>query len=127
MDTERPYTGNSPQPRPMWPVGGDQPRVNAGSPTYPLDVAAAFTADRKRLTVAVLNPTESAEQVSVSFKGVELADRGRVWRMTGPNAGASNQLGQKPQVDVTESLLTEAPKTLSAAPLSINIYEFEVR
>jgi len=87
-------TGNSPQPAPMWPVGGDQPKVNAGSPTYPVDVAAALSADRKRLTVAVLNPTESAQQVSLSFNGVNLAGKGRVWRMEGP-ANAVNQLGQQ--------------------------------
>ncbi|HKV38412.1 MAG TPA: alpha-N-arabinofuranosidase, partial [Blastocatellia bacterium] len=29
--------GNSPPPPPKYPVGGDQPRVNAGSPTYPVD------------------------------------------------------------------------------------------
>jgi alpha-L-arabinofuranosidase len=34
-------TGNSPPP-PKYPVGVDQPRVNAGSPAYPLDVSAAL-------------------------------------------------------------------------------------
>jgi alpha-N-arabinofuranosidase len=51
--------GDPPQHPPKWPVGGDQPAVNAGSPTYPLDVVAAFTSDRKFLTVAVVNPTPS--------------------------------------------------------------------
>ena len=32
-------TGNSPQPKPLYPIGGDQPAVNAGSDTYPLDVS----------------------------------------------------------------------------------------
>jgi hypothetical protein len=29
-------TGNSPQPKPFYPAGGDQPAVNPGSDTYPL-------------------------------------------------------------------------------------------
>jgi len=29
-------TGNSPQPKPFYPAGGDQPAVNPGSNTYPL-------------------------------------------------------------------------------------------
>ena len=38
------------------------PHVNAGSPTYPLDVAAALSADGKTLTVAVVNPTEAPQR-----------------------------------------------------------------
>src|ERR1035441_2063601 len=45
-------TGSSPQPAPKYPAGGDQPRVNPGSDTYPLDVAAALSTDRRSLTVA---------------------------------------------------------------------------
>ncbi len=41
--------GNSPVPPPLYPVGADQPKVNAGSPTYPVDVSAALTARRKVL------------------------------------------------------------------------------
>ena len=36
-------SGNSPQPKPKYPPGGEQPVVNAGSDTFPLDVAAAWT------------------------------------------------------------------------------------
>jgi hypothetical protein len=32
-------SGNSPQPKPVFPAGGDQPAVNPGSDTYPLDVS----------------------------------------------------------------------------------------
>ena len=36
-------TGNSSQPAPLYPIGGDQPKTNSGSPTYPLDMFAALT------------------------------------------------------------------------------------
>ena len=39
--------GISPQPKPTFPAGGDQPAVNPGSDTYPLDVSAALSEDRK--------------------------------------------------------------------------------
>lgn len=119
-------TGNSPQPAPKWPVGGDQPAVNAGSPTYPLDLVAAFTADRKFLTVAVVNPTTSAEQLDLNFQGVHLKGQSRMWQMTGASVDAANLLGQKPQVETVETDLPEVPTTLSVAPISINIYEFPV-
>jgi alpha-N-arabinofuranosidase len=44
-------SGDSPQPKPIYPAGGDQPAVNPGSDTYPLDVSAAFSDDRKTLTI----------------------------------------------------------------------------
>ncbi|HEV2320604.1 MAG TPA: alpha-N-arabinofuranosidase, partial [Verrucomicrobiae bacterium] len=50
-------SGNSPQPTPEDPPGGEQPAVNAGSDTFPLDVNAAWATDRHALTVAVLNPS----------------------------------------------------------------------
>jgi alpha-N-arabinofuranosidase len=120
-------TGNSPQPPPKYPVGGDQPRVNAGSPTYPLDVAAAWSSDRKTLTVAIVNPTESSQQMELNIQGAELRGPGRMWKITGPSADAANLAGQKPQVGVTETAVPGAPKSLSIDPISVNLYEFPVR
>jgi alpha-N-arabinofuranosidase len=116
-------TGNSPQPAPKYPVGADQPRVNAGIPTYPLDIAAALSADRKSLTVAIVNPTEAAQDFTLIIKGLELSGRGRLWRMTGSDANAANVLRQMPQVEVVEILFSELPKTV--LPVSISLYELE--
>jgi alpha-N-arabinofuranosidase len=65
--------GDSPQPKPKDPPGGEQPIVHAGSDTFSLDVAAAWTADRKTLTVAVINPTESTQTLSLQIRGAELS------------------------------------------------------
>jgi Alpha-L-arabinofuranosidase C-terminal domain len=120
-------TGGSPQPPPKYPVGGDQPRVNSGSSTYPVDVSAALSGDRKALTVAVVNPTESAQRMDLDIQGFEPRGQGRMWKLTGPDVNASNRLGQPPQVEVVETQFTTAPKTLSVAPISVNLYEFETR
>jgi alpha-L-arabinofuranosidase len=119
-------TGNSPQPAPMFPVGGDQPKVNAGSPTYPLDVSAAWSADGKYLTVAVINPTDSALQMQLDIQGAELAGAGKLWQMTGPGPDAATGLG-KSEVKVEENSLSEVPKSVNVQPVSISIYEFEKR
>jgi alpha-N-arabinofuranosidase len=83
--------------------------------------------DRKVLTVAVLNPTESAQEVNVSFKGVDLQGKGKMWQMTGPDVNASNRLGRKPQVEIVETAVKELPSRLKVAPISINLYELDVR
>src|SRR6202012_5358352 len=66
-------TGDSPQPKPVFPAAGDQPAVNPGSPTYPLDVVAAFSEDRKSLSIAVLNPSDSEQSIQLQINGTKLA------------------------------------------------------
>ena len=117
--------GNSPPLAPKYPVGGDQPNLNAGSATYPVDVSAALTADGKSLTMAVVNPTESARDLSLSIRGAELRGK-RVWHMTGPGLDAMTGLTRH-DVQVVESSVGEVPKTLHVAPISIDLYEFEKR
>ena len=118
--------GNSPPPPPKYPVGGDQPKVNAGSPTYPLDVSAALNSDGKFLTVAVVNPTESVQKLDLTIKGVDLGGKGRVWRMTGNGLNAVTGMSRN-EVQVAETQVGEVPKTIEAAPTSIALYAFETR
>jgi len=115
--------GNSPPPPPLYPVGADQPKVNAGSPTHPVDVVAALSSDGKFLTMAVINANESAQELDVSFRGIALAGKGRMWRMTGASLDAATGLGRN-DVRVVERPLTQTPGTLTIAPISIEIYEF---
>jgi len=117
--------GNSPPLPPTRPApGGAQPRPNAGSPTWPLDVSAALSADGKLLTVAIINPTDTAQELDIAIQGARLRGTGRMWRLTGPNLTATTGLARK-EVQVTEAPIKEAPKTLRVAPISIEMYEFE--
>jgi alpha-N-arabinofuranosidase len=115
--------GNSPPPPPRYPVGADQPKANAGSPTDPVDVSAALTTDGKFLTVAVINPNESAHTLHFSFQGIMLSGKGRMWRMTGDALNAATGLGRN-EVRIVESPLPATPKAVTIAPISIDIYEF---
>jgi alpha-N-arabinofuranosidase len=120
-------SGNSPQPKPKYPPGGEEPVVNAGSDTFPLDVAAALSSDRKLLTVAVVNPTESGQQLNLSVSGVRLTDAGRVWFMAPSSVNAMKVVGQPPQVEVQERELNLTTNVMAIAPISVNIYEFPVK
>jgi alpha-L-arabinofuranosidase len=119
-------SGNSPQPAPKYPIAGDQPRSNPGSPTYPLDMLAALTDDHKYLTLAVVNATNSKQEFDLNVTGVQLGGQSILWQMTGDSVDAANHVGQPPQVEVKEISLGEAPKTVSVAPISISIYRFPV-
>ena len=118
--------GSSPPPAPKYRVGGDQPLVNAGSPTYPVDMSAALTSDGKFLTLAMVNPTESTQEIDLVIKGMELRGKGRHWHMTGPGIDAATGLSRH-DVQVVETPVSDVPKTLQAAPISIDLFEFERR
>jgi alpha-L-arabinofuranosidase len=118
--------GNSPQPAPTQHIVGDMPRTSAGSPTYPLDMVAALSADRRFLTLAVVNATESAQMFSLNVNGARLTGNATLWQMTGKDLDAANHVGQPPQVEVKETATGEAPTSLSVAPISVDIYRFPV-
>jgi alpha-N-arabinofuranosidase len=120
-------TGNSPQPAPKYPPGGEQPKVNAGSPTYPLDVVAAWTTDRSALTVAVVNPTESQQTIDLSFRGVRLAGDGTLWRMAPDSLDARIVVGEPPQVRVEEERVTRLPAHVTFRPWSVTVYRLTTR
>src|SRR5690606_36713878 len=71
--------GNSPTPAPKYPIGGDQPSVNTGGPTYPLDVSAALTPDVRTLAVAVVNASEAPHIFSFELQGFRTKGAGRCW------------------------------------------------
>jgi alpha-N-arabinofuranosidase len=119
-------TGDSPQPKPLYPAGGDQPSVNPGSATYPLDVSAALSEDHKTLTFAVLNPSDSEQQLKLSIKGVNLSSLGHLWRMAPSSIDATITVGQKPGVEVQRQELTSVPDAITVPPFSVNIYSFVV-
>jgi alpha-N-arabinofuranosidase len=119
-------SGDSPQPKPLYPAGGDQPAVNPGSDTYPLDVSAALSEDRKTLTFAVLNPSDSAHSMKLAIRGAKLAGRGKLWLMAPASVDAVVAVGKKPEVAVEERTLGSLPETIDAPPFSVGIYSYPV-
>jgi alpha-L-arabinofuranosidase len=119
-------SGNSPQPAPRWPAGPDQPKVNVGSPTYPLDISAAFMSDKAYLTVAVVNLASTSQTLNLNVQGVHLEGKSRSWQLTGPSLEAANHVGQPPLVEIVAADLPEVPHTVSIPANTITIYQFPV-
>src|SRR5579875_3880061 len=117
-------SGSSPVPPPKYPIGGDQPKVNTGSDTWPLDVSAALTADRKALVLAVVNATEEPRTLELTLAGFKRASRGRCWRLIAPALDARNTLGRPHEVIIREESFDAAATRLAAARASIALYEF---
>jgi alpha-N-arabinofuranosidase len=119
--------GNSPQPGPSDPPGGEQPETNAGSDTYPLDVAAAWTEDRKGLTIAVINPTETEQRLSLKIGGALLNGKGTLWRMAPESLTAITEVGRKPEVVVESSAIQGLPSELLLPKHSVSIFEMRAK
>jgi len=120
-------SGDSPQPKPLYPAGGDQPAVNPGSDTYPLDVSAALSEDRKTLTFAVLNPSDAKQSMKLAVNGAKLARAGQMWQMAPSSVDAVVAVGKKPEVAVEEHPLGAVPETIEAPPFSVSIYSYPVQ
>ena len=113
-------SGNSPQPKPTEPPGGEQPVVNAGSDTFPLDVVAAWTDDRRTLTVAVLNPTNVEKPLKLNITGANLSGKGTLWRLASSKNDRQNPI-------ISSSPVSSVPGSLTLPPFSVNIYELQAK
>ena len=105
---------------------GTLPVKVEGAPS-PLDVAAAFTADRSALTVAVVNPTAEARRVRLDLAGAAVAGRARRFVLTGADRLSHNAPGRPRGVTVAETSLSQGGEVLDAPPLSVVLHVLPVR
>ena len=117
--------GNSPQP-PTNPNYADEPKVRSGSPTYPLDMFAALTPDKKTLVLSVVNATEKEQKVDLNVIGTKLAGPSKVWVLSGSSLDAADRVGAAPQVEVKETSLASAPSSITVAPYTVSVYRLPV-
>jgi hypothetical protein len=124
--------GDSPQVPAKGTVGIDSSARPSGSPTYPLDVFASLRADRTRMAVSVVNPTETPQECDLNLTGLQASGPTRVHQVTAP-AGAAPPAGgpwgpfSGPPATVAESSLPEPPRRVTLPPASLTVYAFDVR
>jgi alpha-L-arabinofuranosidase len=105
---------------------GTIPVKVSGAPA-PLDVTAAWTADRSALTVAVVNPTGEARRVALEVAGAEATGVARRFVLTGADRRSFNAPGRPRGVTVAETSLQGGGTTLDLPPLSVVLHVLPVR
>jgi alpha-L-arabinofuranosidase len=87
----------------------------------PCDFAAALTNDRKLLTIAVMNPTESEIELTPLVSGATPAGSVTRWHITGPSPTAHNTPGQPRMVDIqrTDRLPVSSPLRVPALSATV--------
>lgn len=93
----------------------------------PLDVAAAWNADRSALTIAVVNASEEAQVLDLRIEGARVSGRGRAWVIAGDDPMLYNDPGQPPRVAIEERAIERAHRGLTLDPISVSIFELPVR
>jgi len=99
----------------------------AASAGAPLDVAAAWTADRKTLCVAIVNPTLHKLDIPWKLTGAKLAGTGRRWQIAGDDPMAYNDPGKPPQVTIQEAAVRDAGARLSVAACSVTLLALDAQ
>ena len=104
---------------------GVTPVAVSGVPK-PLDVVAAWTADKKVLTVSVVNPGAESCDLSLDVAGAKLSGKGKSWTMAGKDPMAYNDPGQPRKLDFVEKAVDGAKTTLKIEPLSVILFRLDV-
>jgi alpha-N-arabinofuranosidase len=93
----------------------------------PLDVAAALTADKKSMTIAVVNPTNTAMTLDLNIQGAELKKEGIRRTISGNDKMLHNAPGKEQVVNIVENQITRASNQLRVEPISVTLYTFDVQ
>ncbi len=125
--------GNSRQQTIRGTVAVDLSARPSGSPTYPLDIFAALSADCKTRTISVVNLTETAQECELNYSGVHPAGGAKLLQLTAPRGMSASATGfgfgrfSGPPAKLVESLLRQTPDRISLPPASISAYELAVK
>jgi alpha-N-arabinofuranosidase len=75
----------------------------------PLDVVAAWTADRKALTIAIVNPTMHQYELDTHLKGTNFPGTRHKWVIAGSDPMAYNEPGKAAKVVIEETAGLTSP------------------
>ena len=118
--------GDSPQPLVSGTPFVDRSTKPTGSPTYPLDVLAAFSSDRKKFLISVVNPTEESHRLTPKISGVTLRSQGKLYQIAPPSVSSTNEVGKEPAVKIVETAQDGLPGTVQVPPVSVSLFEFDI-
>lgn len=100
--------------------------VEVVNPNKPLDVAAAWSANRRAITLGIVNPTYDRVLLSLELSGAAMETDARIWRINGKSPYDYNDPEEKPKVTILEGKVT-VDRPMEIRPLSVQVVEIPVR
>ncbi len=103
---------------------GTLPVKVTGAPE-PLDVMAAWTEEKKTLTISIVNPTQEAQALALGLKGLAVPKTAKLYRIAGTDPMAYNEPEKEPVVKIEETAGAPFSGRLTVPPLSASIFILE--
>ena len=101
--------------------------IEVSGETGDLDVAAAWTDDKKAITFAIVNPDPMDEKVTTDFDPISLKSKATRWVISNPDPESYNEPGHGPHVVIKEKKVKIKNSTFLAPPYSVTLYRLEIR
>ena len=92
-----------------------------------LDIAAAWTEDKKALTIGVVNTTAQEQKVTMDLKGANLTGAGTVWVIANSDPMSYNEPGKDPKIAIKENKVSGVSNQLTVPGYSISLYRLDVK
>jgi alpha-N-arabinofuranosidase len=86
-----------------------------------LDAQAAWTLDRRTLTLGIVNPTLESRTIPVRIEGARLKGTGTRWQIAGTDPQAYNDPDEPPRVKVEQLPLDGALDRVTVPPCSVTL------
>jgi alpha-N-arabinofuranosidase len=90
-----------------------------------VDIAAAWTADRKAITLGVMNANDKDVKFALKLEGTPLAKSAKGWVIQNGDAEAYNDEGHKDRVAIQETAVDLSSGTVTVKPYSITLLRLE--
>ena len=118
-------SGNSPQKELIGTVGVDIPKEISGSPTYPLDIAAALDERNSKLMISIVNPTATEQSINLKYDGATPRNDVKIYTLSSTNVTDENSFTSPDIIKVKEST-ARFSNTIKVQPFSITLYEINI-
>ena len=90
-----------------------------------IDAQAAWSQDRKTLTIGIVNASLKEQQIPLTLAGAKLKGTGRRWQIAGNDPQAFNDPDQPPRIVIEEQVISSATDRLTVAPCSVTVFAFD--
>jgi alpha-N-arabinofuranosidase len=102
--------------------------VEVSGEARPLDVMACFKDETKNVfTVSIVNPTKTEKTIRLDFGKLGLQPTAKLYLITGSDPQLYNEPGKPPAVVIEEKDGAPFGKKVTVPPVSVSLYEVEVK
>lgn len=92
-----------------------------------IDAQAALSADRKTLTLGIVNPSLSPVEIPLTLAGVKLSGKGRRYQLAGNDPQAFNDPSAPANVKIDEQPIDAPGDKITVAPCSVTLLVWDIQ